>query len=362
MNPMPADAADRERRRRRSSRRAPPGRRTPRGRAGPTFRASGARRSARARASLEADADDAVDDPDRRRHGPRCADAPLGLARDLRPSPAGNPCETSVVSSATTGRRAASASATSGATRRRRPHGIAPICRDATGGGVERQLGPADEEPAGERVARAGRVDDRRRPARQLALPSAVRTRHPPAPRFTTTVAASSAPTSSASASLANTASGPSRREALPERPDADLPTAAVDERSTLIRTPRRPRRRARSPAAASARGCTRGRGATRSPRARRGRARSGAKAGATPRSLSIVRAPSGVAIETTVPVPVSTSGPATSTPRRRARPRRARPAGSRRACRRTRARPPSATTQAATFAAWPPAPTRVRP
>ena len=83
-------------------------------------------------------------------------------------------------------------------------------------------------------------------------------------------------------------------------------------------------RGRARRPHAprpeSAARGrCRPGGGAARSPRASLDRARPARSSGATPRSLSIVRLPSGVAIETTVPVPVSTSGPRTSTPATRA-------------------------------------------
>ena len=77
-----------------------------------------------------------------------------------------------------------------------------------------------------------------------------------------------------------------------------------------------------------------------------------GGERGRDPRSLNIVLAPFGVATETTVPVPDSTSGPARSTPRAASSSASRRPAGSRARLPRNRARPPSATTQAATLAA----------
>ena len=297
---------------------------------GPTLRASGVSAKRASSLLLEAHLDDAVDDADRGRHGPRGPDAPLGLC----------------------GHRFALAAREPVRDERRleRDHGPARLERgadfrvDADAGralghrsqlrhaarrGLDRQLGPAKQEAGGERIACAGRVQDLDVERRQLRL--SFRSSHDAAVRaaFTTLSRAASAPRRSASASLANTTSGPSRLQGSPKRPDADL----LDGRGGAeVDADRAPRSAAASAVSRSGERTRlyRGHAAIRSRRATPASSSSGAKAVETPRSLSIVRAPSGVAIETTVPVPASTSGPASSTPRPASSSATRRPAGSR--------------------------------
>ena len=181
----------------------------------------------------EADAERSVEDSDRRRNRSRvsrtrCADS----IPTATPSPAGKPCATSVVSSATTGARRRSASADLG---RDLDHGIAPSCDDAARSSLRGQLRPADEKARRERVARAGRVDDLRRPA-----PGDPRRRrvNPPAPRLSTRRPGTSPPIAASSLSFAKTRSGPSSSSRFSSfsAPYSAIP--AAEARSMLIRPP----------------------------------------------------------------------------------------------------------------------------
>ena len=334
---------------------------------GPTLRASGESPEALELLLGEPDLDDAVDDADRRGHGPGRADAPLGLGRDQRAFAAREAVRDERRLERDDGpagleRRAHLRMDADQVRSRPRHQGIAPIL--ATQRAAASSAAPGRRGGSRPRTRRRPRSCRRPPPRREASstLPSASRTTQPRAPRLTTSVGASTWPTSA--------------RLGLVREDDlrgAALASVSRKRSTPHLRSPQWTRgRRSRaglaaprpgpSRGAASARGCSRGRAATRSRRARRRRARPARSSVATPRSLSIVRAPSGVAIETTVPVPASTSGPASSTPRPRSSSARIRPAGSPARLPRKRERPPSATTQAATFAAWPPAPTRVRP
>ena len=86
----------------------------------------------------------------------------------------------------------------------------------------------------------------------------------------------------------------------------------------------------------------------------------SGSKSGATPRSDAIERSPSSPTIDTTTPSTPAPTGPTSSTPCPASSRATSSPAASSPRFARQRASAPSDAAQAATFAAWPPAPVRV--
>ena len=307
------------RRRARRARRSSPARRPPRARAAPT----------RARPRRP------------RRAGSRARRASSRARRPAPPPPSAS----------------ATSSRTSSARSRHRPE-----LRDAARRRREAELGAADEEAGGERVARAGRVDDVGRQRRAHSRPS---TTIPSAPRLSTQRRPSSSPSASHSRLVREHDVRRERRE--PRR------AAAGPSRRSASTT--RGRRSRAPPCAARARAACGAAPAigSRSRRSRRGAAQShprtsgfellGAQAPApTPRSEAIVRPPSGSTSETTTPLRPSADRPdaprrrarASSRARERARRRR------RRACRRTAPRRRASAAHAATFAAWPPAPSRV--
>ena len=200
-------------------------------------------------------------DAELRRRGRRSSPAPRRPSRTRRslssptatPSPGGKPCATSVVSSATTGRRSASACADLVRDRAiRSVHGIAPSCATQRAAASSAELRPADEVAGRERVAGAGRVDDARpaaagqlarrrseRRARRASAPSSLPASGPPMISLLVLVREDDAGRSASSRSRKR--SGPKSRIALHE------------ERSTL--TPRRAARpRAAPPSSIGAR------------------------------------------------------------------------------------------------------------
>ena len=225
------------------------------------------------------------------------------------PSPGGKPCATSVVSSATTGRRSASACPTSSEIGTVH-HGIEPSFATQRAARSERQLRPADEVAGGERVTRARRVERPRRDGGELDRRRSGRRRaalqHPLA-------AVQRPPTIRSSSSFANTIAGgappAARGSARPEVADR-APGGEVDAHARGgARPPAARRRRSASAGASNREGEVR---AAVEP----GRVElAGVESGETPRSEAIVRAPSAATSETTVPVRPSTTGPRTSTP-----------------------------------------------
>ena len=132
----------------------------------------------------------------------------------------------------------------------------------------------------------------------------------------------------------------------------------------------RRPRCARRARARAAPRAAPRARSARAGARSRRGAGRrtsshaasssSGSNVGATPRSDAIERSPSAPTMETTTPVAPAATGPTSSTPRPASSRATSSPAASSPRFAMQRASAPSDAAQAATFAAWPPAPVRV--
>ena len=224
---------------------------------------------------------------------------------------------------------------------------MAPSCADAPRRRLERELRPADEVARGQRVARAGRVDDVDRDAPRAASRRrrAARSRRRRA-SARSTAAGAGPPSARSSSSFANTTSGGSSSSRVaqplgPERLDrgrrrqVDAEPPAL--RAHRARPPSPPPRRSATRTGCSRRGAaSRSRGTTRSraprragPARRRGRRSS---CGRRPRRRARRRRRCG---------PRAPGRP----PRRRApRPRATRPRrpGRRRACRRT-APPPRA-------------------
>src|SRR5581483_5760542 len=229
-------------------------------------------------------------------------------------------------------------------------HGIAPIRAQQRAAASRPSSGPPTRKPAA-KASPAPVVSTTSVGTAASRRPS---TSTPRAPRFTTH-AASSRPNASRSRAPAKTSSGASARTRARKAPSI----AVHAERSTDTRAPCE-----RASSAARADAPARGSRWSAYPETcstsqsnHDGSSSPASSSGAEPRSDAIVRSPA-AAIETTTPVRPE-AGPRTSTPRARSSPAASSPAASAPRLPTKRAAPPSAATQAATFAAWPPAQSR---
>ena len=304
---------------------------------GPTLRASAPARRTSSSSSVEPDADLAVDDADRRRNRAGRADAPLGLRPTLAPSPAGKPCATSVVSSATTPRPSHSASRTS------------PVAGGALGPtGIAPSLGRSARQPRGR-----PRAPPTRKPAASAspapvesttaagrgAAPRPSQTTHPAGPRLRTQIARGQRRPGPPPRHRSRTRRRARARRRARGTREARTSRSRRRREVDADRVPARERRARGGPPRRSARAAARSRtgAARRSPRAMPARL-IGASPGATPRSDAIVRRPP-ARRATRRRLATGRTGPTISTPRALRLRSASSPPRRRRACRRPRLR-----------------------
>ena len=355
---IPAARRDGRACRRPWSRRSRPAPRRPRGRAGPALRASAPRRSAPSSSVVKPDADLAVEHADRCGHGPPARTAASHAQPDLQPLPGGE-----AVRDERRLERDDRAALGEGVG----DLGRDPSCRECSHAGRRSAPPPASPSsmpPTRNPAASASpapvvsTTSRRARPVRLDAVDDGSRRRRASRPRSRRAGRRPAPPRSA----FPKTTSGAERVDALAERLDAERPDRAQRREVDADLRARAPAPAAAARDAASAIGAAQQRvagqmAARRSPSTQAGRAppaRSRARRRGRWASSASRRA---ARATTTVPVPASTSGPATSTRAVRSSSASIRPAGSAARLPTNRASPPSSATHAATFAAWPPGP-----